>query len=37
MKLRAKLINAQLFIASNESGTSITLQYPLIISNEIKN
>ncbi|MNL07197.1 Oxygen sensor histidine kinase NreB [compost metagenome] len=30
MKLRAKLIGAQLIMASNASGTTVTLEYPLI-------
>lgn len=34
MKLRAKLIGAQLLIESDSSGTTVTLEYPLTTTNE---
>ena len=34
MKLRAKLIGAQLIMESNASGTTVTLEYPLTTTNE---
>ncbi|MEN2399417.1 ATP-binding protein [Flavobacterium sp. MC2016-06] len=37
MKLRAKLIGAKLIIESNEAGTNVTLEYPLITPNETTN
>lgn len=35
MKLRAKLIGAILIMESDSSGTTVTLDYPLIKTNEI--